>query len=309
MKLTPRMLATLAALAALAVAAPAAGAKKPEAGDTATPATPAAGDTAGCSNPATSSVFAQFRDRRSYFLAPDGGFEGGAAGWTLDGASVVDGNEMFNLGGTTDAHSLGLPAGSSATSPAICLERGHPLFRFVARTSGDKKSRLRVEVLYTNGHGKPSRVAGKLRAGNDWKPTKKLSLALGRALGKGRNATGSVQLRFTPVGTGDWQIDDVYVDPHARREGWRARGGGLAGPPRIGGTKTRGGCAAAQPPLVLSGGTAEGITRRPRPPGGRTSRTPARRRAPRRAPCRQQRNDPRGSPAPACPRAASGSRA
>lgn len=252
MNFTPRTLAALAAIAAFAVAAPAAGAKRPAAAqpdttqtssadsttgaDDSTTGTDATGDagngdstsggditqppppdpTACDAAPATSTVFSQFHDGKSYFLAPDGGFEAGAAGWTLDGSSVADGNETFNLGGASDAKSLSLPAGSSATSPDICIRRGHPQFRFVARTSGDWHARLKVEVLYKNGKGKPSRVAGKLRARDAWAPTKKLSLAIGRALGKGRHATGTVQLRFTPVGTGDWQIDDVYIDPHAR---------------------------------------------------------------------------------------------
>jgi hypothetical protein len=100
------------------------------------------------------------------------------------------------------------------------------VFRFVARKSGGAAAarrgrghepRLRVTVLYLNGKGKKrSRVAGKLRAGETWKPTKKLAIALGRARGK-RRATGDIAFRFTPVGAADWQIDDVYVDPRSRR--------------------------------------------------------------------------------------------
>jgi hypothetical protein len=210
MKLTFRTLAIPTALAACAVAAPVAGAQGGDPADK--PVDP------GCNNPAGTKVFEQFRDRRNYFLAPDGGFEGGAAGWTLDGASVVDGNESFNLGGAADSKSLSLPAGSSALSPAFCIQKGHPMFRFVAkRNSGTKKARLRVNVVYLDGKGrKRSRRAGKLRAGETWKPTKKLAFALGRAFGK-RRKSGNVKLKFTPVGNADWQIDDVYIDPRSRR--------------------------------------------------------------------------------------------
>ena len=210
MKFTVRTLALPAALAAFAVAAPLAGARGGDDADK--PADP------GCGNPTGTKVFEQFRDRRLYFLAPDGGFEAGAAGWSLDGASVVDGNESFNLGGAADSKSLALPAGSSATSPEFCIEKGHPIFRFVARrTSGGKKARLKVTVVYVNGKGKKTtRRAGKLRGGEAWKPTKKLAFAMGRAFGK-RRKSGDVKLKFAPIGNADWQIDDVYIDPRARR--------------------------------------------------------------------------------------------
>src|SRR3712207_4889273 len=170
-----RTFAGIAVAAAVAALAPAAGAKKHDPQPTA--ADPAAVDA--CGYPAGTTVFEQFRDNKLYVPAPDGGFEADAAGWTLDGAAVVDGNETFQLGGADDAKSLSLPAGSSATSPDLCVAKGDPAFRFVARTDGGKRDRLRVEVLYRSGSGKPSRVAGKLRAGEEWKPTKKLAFALG----------------------------------------------------------------------------------------------------------------------------------
>ena len=204
-----KLLTVLAACAGLAAAAIPASARKPY-------EIPAPGP---CVSPAGGEqVFARFRDRRSYFLAPDGGFENGAAGWTLNDATVVDGSEPFGLGGAVGSKSLSLPAASSATSPVVCISRDKPMFRFVAkRVSGSRKARLRVEVLYASGKGKASRVAGKLRGGAKWAPTKKLAIALGRALGPGRDATGEVSFRFTPRGRADWQIDGLYVDPRARR--------------------------------------------------------------------------------------------
>lgn len=212
MKLTVRMLAMPAALAACAMTAPIAGAKGGGHGNADKPVDP------GCDNPAGAKVFEQFGDRSNYFLAPDGGFENGAADWALDGASVVDGNESFDLGGDADAKSLALPAGGSATSPQFCIEKGHPIFRFVARrTSGGKKARLRVTVVSVNGKGKKvTRRAGKLRGGEAWKPTKRLAFAIGRAFGK-RRKSGDVKLKFAPIGAAGWQIDDVYVDPRLRR--------------------------------------------------------------------------------------------
>jgi hypothetical protein len=166
-----------------------------------------------------SKVFAPWHDNKSYVLTDNGGLEAGDAGWTLaDGAAVVEGNETFAVGGAADHQSLSLPAGSSATTPANCVSRHDGIFRAFARTdSTDKKARLKVEVVYLDGQGKKnSRVAGKLRAGDEWQPTKRLSVALGRAKGHGKMTIAHVAFRFTPLGEGTWQLDDVYLDPRAR---------------------------------------------------------------------------------------------
>jgi hypothetical protein len=221
MKSSPKAAIAVAAVAALGVTAPTAGAKV---------------SNEPCDSPPSSKVFSQFNDLKTYFLAPDGGFEAGADGWNLDGgASVVDGNESFNLNDAADSKSLSLPAGSDATSPKVCVSRKHPQFRFVAKrtlppapetdptdttTHGGSthvaEPRLRVEIIYLNGKGhRKTRVAAKLRAGDAWQPTKKIAIATGRATGRGKHKSGDVKFRFTPIGgTADWQIDDLYVDPY-----------------------------------------------------------------------------------------------
>jgi hypothetical protein len=171
-----------------------------------------------CNQPETRRVFSPWHDRKGYVLTENGGLEKGDAGWTLaDGAAVTDGNDPFFLNDAADHQSLSLPAGSSATSPATCFSAGSPTFRFVARTSGDRQARLRVEVLYTNQNGrKVTRTAGKVRGGDAWRPSKRLALAIGRGKGHGRLVSGTVAFRFTPVGAGDWQVDDLFLDPRAR---------------------------------------------------------------------------------------------
>ena len=210
----------LGALLLLAVAAPAANGARPDRPDRGhAPADQTTAPAAKCDYPAPRQVFSTWHDRKFYVLTENGGLEQGDAGWTLaDGAATVEGNEPFLVNDTADHQSLSLPAGSSATSPATCFSAQNSVFRFVARTDGTRKSRLKVEVLYTNGNGKKSsRVAGKLRGGDQWKPTKKLSLALGRAKGRGKLTTGTVAFRFTPVGApAGWQIDDLHLDPRAR---------------------------------------------------------------------------------------------
>lgn len=216
---SPRTPVALGALLTIAVFAPGAAAQRGGNHDSdhgapqqTAPAAPAA-----CDYPAARQVFAQWHDRKRYVLTENGGLEQGDAGWTLaDGAAAVEGNEPFLVNDAADHQSLSLPAGSSATSPATCFSAQNSVFRFVARTDGTRRSRLKVEVLYTNGNGKASRVAGKLRAGDAWKPTKKLSLAIGRAKGHGKLKAGTVSFRFTPIGPGNWQIDDLHLDPRAR---------------------------------------------------------------------------------------------
>ena len=156
-------------------------------------------------------VFAPWNDPRSYTLTPDGGFENAAAGWTLDGgAAVTEGNETFQVGGAADHQSLALPAGSSATSPAICVTKHDDVFRLFARSTGNK-ARLRVDVLYANGKRGKRTV---LRGRDAWAPTRTLAVAIGRATQRG-SATSIISLRFTPL-AGNWQIDDVYLDPRLR---------------------------------------------------------------------------------------------
>jgi hypothetical protein len=171
-----------------------------------------------CDQPAGQTVFSPWRDNSSYVLTANGGLEQGDTGWTLaDGAAVTEGNDPFFLNDAADHQSLSLPAGSSATSPATCFAAGSPTFRFLARTSGDRHARLKVEVLFTNQNGhNATRTAGKIRGGGTWQPSKRLSLAIGRAKGRGRLVSGTFAFRFTPVGAGDWQVDDLFLDPRAR---------------------------------------------------------------------------------------------
>ena len=213
MPITTLSTAAFATAAALLVGAPVADANKPpKAGDTPAASTPAVAATCAYTG---SSVFAPWNDNRSYTLIHDGGFENAADGWTLGGAAAVaEGNETSQVGGPADHQSLALPAGSSATSPAFCVEKHANVFRLFARTDGSRKSRLQVDVLYSNGH-RAKRAT--LRAGEAWAPSRKLGVALGRAKGKGKLTTASVSLRFTPVGKpANWQIDDVYLDPRLR---------------------------------------------------------------------------------------------
>lgn len=155
-----------------------------------------------CNNPDGTPVFAPFADPSNYFLAPDGGFEKGADGWSLSGAAVVRGNESFDLSGA-GTRSLALSAGDSATSPTVCVGLEHPTFRYVFRTtSGSALASLRVSAVFPDGVTLP---VGTVTGSSAWAPSP-ITL-IGANL-----VANTVAFRFTAE-SGSWQVDDVYVDP------------------------------------------------------------------------------------------------
>jgi hypothetical protein len=110
------------------------------------------------------------------------------------------------------ASSLELAAGASAVSPPICVSRGFPSFRFLARSVSADQGVVRVQVLYVN---RKPKFTGWIRPGAEWAPTRKLSLAQGRFRIR-RKASTVVQLRFAAT-AGTVRLDDVYVDPRYNR--------------------------------------------------------------------------------------------
>jgi hypothetical protein len=171
-----------------------------------------------CSYPGAKAVFAPWGDQHSYALAPDGGFESGGAGWSLrSGAQVVAGNESYYLNAATDSRSLALPAGSSASSPPICMSIDTPTFRLLARNSGDPSSRLRVEAVYRLLGLVRTNVVNTVSAGPSWQPTQPMSVVLGLSTIVGTLLPSSIEVRITPLDAkGQWQVDDLYIDPFAR---------------------------------------------------------------------------------------------
>jgi hypothetical protein len=162
--------------------------------------------------------FLPWLDPAYYAFAPNGGFEAGLGGWSSSGsARVVAGNESYAVHGAGDSYSLALPAGSSATSPSICIGTLSPTARLFVRNTGSLLSTLRVDVLYTTPLGIPSWAPVGLVTGSaSWKPTLPLPL-LANVTGLPLLTSGSsqIKLRFTTQGLGgSWQLDDLYVDPY-----------------------------------------------------------------------------------------------
>jgi hypothetical protein len=160
-------------------------------------------------------VFAPWGDLAHYYLGPNGSFEFGSYGWSLSGgASIVSGNEPFLPTGT---HSLALPSGSSALSPAVCLGPDQLYIRMFGKDLGGTDKGLRVRVYW---YGLLNQLLGAtdyavFSPGGDWAPTSKLSTAGGLQVPL-LPLVGSTTARveITPLGSGSkWQIDDFYVDP------------------------------------------------------------------------------------------------
>jgi hypothetical protein len=182
----------------------------------ATPASSHAALGVACPDP-TFQPFQPWSDGSSYWFAPNGGFENGAYGWTLNGdARVVAGNEKFHVHNAADSHSLLLRSGSSATSAPVCIGLLSTNMRFFLANRGDVGARLRVQAVYRGGLGQVLGIAdvGTLSAGSEWQPSSRF-LMLG---GVAPLLTSSVSFRFTPLGpNAAWRIDDLYVDPLMHR--------------------------------------------------------------------------------------------
>jgi hypothetical protein len=161
-----------------------------------------------CPDP-TGKPFAPWSDNANYAFSPNGGFESGTTGWSLSGgAKVAVGNESFYVHSVGDRYSLALPAGASATSPAMCISLLSGKMRFVTR--GDSGAKVRVQIIY---RGLLSSVlgifdGGTMSVGKNWSPSPQVGM-LGGVLPL---LTASVSFRFTAVG-GSVSLDDVYLDP------------------------------------------------------------------------------------------------
>ena len=163
----------------------------------------------------TSKPFARWNDNNSYVLSPGGNFEGLFPGWLMSGATVARGNESYYVGGQTDSHSLTLGAGGTVTTAPICIGLDYPSARFFLRNASSS-GRLKVDVLGVGLiGGVRSLLSSYMTATSAWSPSPPLLILdnLSSLLSLGGKTP--VSLRFTAVG-GNWQIDDVYVDPYRR---------------------------------------------------------------------------------------------
>jgi hypothetical protein len=164
-------------------------------------------------------VFAPWSDYRSYYLAPNGGLESGSNGWSLSGgATVTNGNQPFFGGGS---HSLALPSGSRALSPATCIGPSALSLRMFGSDAGGTDGGVRVRVLW---YGLLNRLLGAtdyntFAGGSSWRPTDSVKSSGGFNLLLPLLGSTSARIELTALGSGSkWRIDDLYVDPWASRD-------------------------------------------------------------------------------------------
>jgi hypothetical protein len=171
---------------------------------------------AACSYPDAEQVFSEYGDNAYYELAPDGGLEGGGTGWEFTGAAkLVTGDQTSTVSDSADQVELSIPYGSTAISPRVCVDETTPHFRMMTINSGKKDTRLKVKVSYEFLKDRELRTETRnyeIRATNLWAPSDEIELRADR--GQERIA----RISFTPKEKeGIWLIDDLYIDPFARR--------------------------------------------------------------------------------------------
>jgi len=164
-----------------------------------------------------SQAFLPWLDPAQYFLMAGGDVES-SAGWTLaGGARVVRGNEPFYVHKSTDARSLLVPSGAWARTSSTCVDSDEPTLRFFVRNTGSILSTLVVDVrIRTTVFGVMTETTLPLGVvpgtTSTWQPALPIvfELSANQLLG----STSTVDFRFSAVGGGgNWQVDDVYVDP------------------------------------------------------------------------------------------------
>lgn len=173
-----------------------------------------------CDSEQLSQPFARWGDNSQYTPVPGGAFEPGDKAWTLSGgAKVVSGNESYKVGGSGDGHSLYIPAGGVATSPSICVGINEPTVRWFQKQSSfllNLTGAMTVSVLTETSLGVVTETpVGVGLLTSKWSPSL-TGLVITNLLPLLSGDQTAVAFRFRAL-TGNWNVDDVYVDPMCRR--------------------------------------------------------------------------------------------
>jgi hypothetical protein len=172
-----------------------------------------------CDSQQFSHPFAQWGDNANYTPVPGGAFEPGQKGWALSGgAKIVTGNERFNVRSAHDSRSLQLPAGAVATSPSMCVGLAEPTIRWFQKSTSllGLTGSMTVSVLTETSLGLVTETpVGAGLLSNAWSPSL-TGVVITNLLPLLPDDKTAVAFRFRSL-TGTWTVDDVYVDPYARR--------------------------------------------------------------------------------------------
>jgi hypothetical protein len=169
-------------------------------------------DTSACTQAPFSQPFASFGDYGFYTLVPGQSVDDFAGtGWALgDGASIV----TTTLDDGTTGQVLNLSGGSSAVSPPMCVASNYPAGGTMIRDiTGSKGVQFYVSYEGSNTWEKP-RNTGQLHGdGTAWTLSQPFNL-------QPYHTDGWQIVRFgLTVGkhSGDYQLYNLYVDPHMLR--------------------------------------------------------------------------------------------
>jgi hypothetical protein len=168
-----------------------------------------------CPSYPSSALFSRWLDPFKYTLAPGGDFESSAGLTFTGGARIVAGNESSYVHGSGDSNSVLIPRGGTVTTGAICVGLDKPTVRFFAKRPGFALLPLMtVEGVYTTRTGGTASLplVGLPLAGGGWSLQLPM-VSLGSVLELGD--TTMMRFRIRAV-SGDWQVDDFYVDPMCR---------------------------------------------------------------------------------------------
>lgn len=165
-----------------------------------------------CTTRTLSQPFTNWSDTNYYFPVTSGTFESGSSGWSPGaGVSRVNENEPWKVAGS-GGYSLKIPAGSSASTPEMCLTATEDSARFFYKSPGGGVG-LQVTIKATNSitHSLWT-TSFTITTGTfgGWQVSPRI------ALPDVRGTTGTENVVITlaaPGGGGAWQIDDVFIDP------------------------------------------------------------------------------------------------
>jgi hypothetical protein len=170
-----------------------------------------------CTYGAPSRVFLPWLDLMSYSLAPEGDLSA-TNQWQLAGTSLVADHDPWTAGSVA----LAVPAGSSATTPSMCVGLINPTIRFFVNNGAGRASDLRVDLVYQSvlGGTTVTTLARVRTTGTGWQPSPPVMVGanLFSAITAGGYAT--VAFVLTPEGAapgGAWKVDGLYVDPFVSR--------------------------------------------------------------------------------------------
>ncbi len=119
------------------------------------------------------------------------------------------GNESFFAHGLAETHSVTIPAGGSATTPALCIDPTQPTIRYFTAAADLAPAQLSVQLISTDVYGLTKTTQlGLQPVPGGWQLSHSFGLAQ-------RRNSPSVQLRFSASGAAV-RLDDVYIDPYIR---------------------------------------------------------------------------------------------